>query len=161
MNDPEVTRFLAAVYPLMEQAEEEWISKLHQNLEHNLVLGVTLKGVLIGATGLHRINHIDRTAVFGFCLGEKRKWGMGYGTEAMMLMLHYGFRFLNLRKINSSAFSENYGSIACHTRCGFKQEGVLKKQRFRDGTYLDEIQFGIFEKDWLPIWLRFEKTGLI
>lgn len=161
MNDPDVTRFLAAVYPLMKRAEEEWIDKLHQDLEHNLVLGVTLKGALIGATGLHHINYTDRTAVFGFCLGEKRKWGMGYGTEAMMLMLHYGFRSLNLRKINSETFSENYGSIACHKHCGFKQEGVLKEQRFRDGTYCDEIQFGLFEKDWLPTWQRFKKTGLI
>lgn len=41
----------------------------------------------IGRTGLHSIDHRNRTADFSIGIGEKDSWGKGYGTEATRLIL--------------------------------------------------------------------------
>jgi RimJ/RimL family protein N-acetyltransferase len=89
-------------------------------------------------------------------IGEKEYWGKGYGTEAKMLLLHYAFDTLNLRKICSSVISFNERSHKYSLKCGYKEEGRRKAQLFRDGKYWDEIQLAVFRKDWLLLWKKFQ-----
>ncbi len=161
MNDQEVTRFLMYQLPIMLPMEEKWFERLCEKPEDNIVLGITLRGKLIGDVGLHRIDWIGRSAILGIAIGDKTKWGKGYGREAMILMLEYAFRCLNFRKISSMVYAPNIKSIRCHELCGFKREGLFKEHIFRDGKYSDEVRFGIFERDWLPAWQKFKKTGRI
>ncbi len=159
INDPEVNQYLYVHLPVTEKKEEEWFDNFANN-PNEIVLGVeTLDGKLIGTMGLHRISSKDRTAVTGALIGEKEYWGKGYGTDAKMTLLDYAFNTLNLRKINSSVYAFNKRSLKYNLKCGYKIEGVRKKQIFRKGEYHDEILIAVFKEDWLPICKRYKKTG--
>lgn len=158
INDPEVNQYLLIHFPLTEKKEEEWFDKL-ANDPNEVVLGIeTLDGKLIGTMGLHRINSKDRTAMTGALVGEKEYWGKGYGTDAKMTLLDYAFNTLNLRKINSSVYAFNKRSLKYNLKCGYKIEGVRKKQIFRNGKYHDEILIAVFKESWLPLWKKYCKT---
>ena len=108
-------------------------------------------GELIGVMGLHQINAKDGTAVTGSFIGEKQYWSKGYGTEAKKLVLGYAFNTLNLRKIRSMVYYFNGRSKRCLEKCGYHQEGVLERQNYRNGKYVDEILMAIFKEDFLKL----------
>lgn len=158
INDPEVNQYLLIHFPLTEKKEEEWFDKVANN-PNEIVLGIeTLDGKLIGTMGLHNINVKDRTAVSGTLIGEKEYWSKGFGTDAKMILLDYAFNTLNLRKINSSVYAFNKRSLKYNLKCGYKIEGVRKKQIFRNGKYHDEILIAVFKESWLPLWKKYCKT---
>lgn len=84
-------------------------------------------------------------ADLGLCIGEKEKWGRGYGTEATQLLLRESFEQLNLNKVGWWTFAENKGSIALAKKLGFKEEGRLKDQLFFNSKWHDSIIFGLLK----------------
>jgi RimJ/RimL family protein N-acetyltransferase len=161
MNDQEITQFLAVYLPITGAGEVEWLDRLQKNNDKDIVLVIVdaKTDKPIGTMGLHRINWKDRTATTGALIGEKSYWGKGYGSEAKMLLLHYAFHSLNLRKICSLVLSFNGRSKAYSEKCGYKVEGVLKEHIFKNGEYWDEIHMAVFKEDWEPLWKEFQKTG--
>jgi len=155
INDPEVTQFITASFPVNEMAEEKW----HESLDpkKDIVLGIEVEGELIGVMGIHGINWVDRIATTGAMIGNKKYWGKGYGTDAKMILLNYAFNTLNLRKLLSSVYDFNGRSLNYSLHCGYKIEGRRKRNRFRKGRYCDEIELGLFKKDWLPYWREYKK----
>ena len=153
-NDPEVRHFVCECFPRTKKDELEW---LNEKSDNNIVLAIdTKKGNFIGIMDIHRINHLSRTATTGAMIGEKNYWSKGFGTDAKMILLNYAFNTLNLRKIGSRVFNFNNRSINYSKRCGYKEEGVLKKEHFIDGNYVDEILLAVFREDFLPLWEKYK-----
>ncbi|MEX1014852.1 MAG: GNAT family protein [Candidatus Paceibacterota bacterium] len=157
INDPEVTQYLSAYLPMMEEDEREWFNSLSSKKPYDIVLTIMVDCNPIGVIGIHNVSLKDRTATTGALIGEKDCWGKGYGTEAKMILLNYAFNTLNLRKINSSVFEFNERSYAYSIKCGYKEEGVRKQQLFRNGKYWDEILLTVFKEDWIPVWEEYKK----
>lgn len=158
INDPEVTQFLKVVMPMSPEEEWEWFEGLRKRKPRDVVFGIALTKTneLIGNTGLHRIDSVNRTATTGTLIGRKDLWGQGYGTEAKMLLLDYAFNTLNLRKICSQVHSSNPRSQRCQEKCGYKVEGRFKDHIFRNGEYVDLVQLAVFRDDFLPLWERYQ-----
>jgi ribosomal-protein-alanine N-acetyltransferase len=91
----------------------------------------------IGLVGLHSINWLSRHAEFRILIGEKKFWGKGLGTEACQLCLAYGFEALNMNKIWLGVNTENKKAYESYLKAGFKSEGVLRSELFRNGRYYD------------------------
>ena len=163
INDPEVRQYLTSVVPWTIEAEGKWFDYLANKPENDIVLAIEdiETGKYLGSMGLHGINWKDRTATTGALIGDKKYWGRGYGTDAKMILLDYAFNTLGLRKILSAVIDFNRRSLQYSLHCGYKVEGVRKKQLFRNGQYRDEILLGLFKNDWLPIWKRYKKTGSV
>jgi diamine N-acetyltransferase len=87
-------------------------------------------------------------ADLGLCIGEKDKWGKGYGTEATQLLLRESFEQLNLNKVGWWTFAENKGSIALAKKLGFKEEGRLKEQVFFNNQWHDSVIFGLLKSQY-------------
>ena len=152
MNDPEITQYTTTYLPVTRDFEEEWFNNLGKDREKNVVFAIeTHDGKHIGFTGIHNINWHDRTAVVGAIIGDKEYWGKGYGTDSMMVLLSFAFLTLNLRKIWASVLGFNKRSLAHALKCGFRKTGVLKRQRYKNGKYFDEVIIDVFRERWLKI----------
>jgi RimJ/RimL family protein N-acetyltransferase len=150
-NDQEVTRTLLIYRPVSLVFEESFIEKANQN-EAELVLGIAVKVTdkLIGGTGFHHIDFQNRRASFGIAIGDKAEWGKGYGTEATRLMVNHAFATLNLNRVWLNVYEFNRRGIRAYERVGFKQEGILRQDCFREGRYWDSIIMGILREEWQP-----------
>lgn len=159
MNDSEVTRFLLQMPPVLPEREEEWFANLPQRQDDRIFAILLSNGQHIGNTGLHRISWVHRTASTGTVIGEKDCWGKGYGTEAKLLLLHYAFYDLGLEKVVSQAYEFNERSIRYSLKCGYREEGRLRSQIYRDGRRWDMVQLGILKEEFIPVWERHVKGG--
>ena len=99
---------------------------------------------LIGATSLRHIVFVHGNADFGIYIGEKDCWGRGYGTEATILMLDYGFTVLGLHNILLSTYGYNERAIRAYTRAGFREMG-----RWREAARVGDRRYDIVFMDCL------------
>ncbi len=147
-NDPAVHRFLTRRKINLKE-ERVWIRSLPKKKDQVHFAIDTRDGVHIGSVGLSIIKR-DNCAIFGIVIGDKRYWNHGCGTEAMKLVVDYGFRRLKLHRIELDVYGYNARGIHVYRRLGFKFEGK-KRERIRwKGKYYDEIQMGILRNEWQP-----------
>lgn len=109
---------------------------------------------LIGALGLEHINWIERSAVLGIFIGDKNFRSDGYGTEAIKLLLEYGFKYLNLHSIRLSLLSINERAHKCYLKCGFKDTGYSREEIFLNGKYYDKLYMDILENEFVGEYIR-------
>lgn len=157
INDPDVRQNLKTRSPITMVGEEKYLDHAGEN--GDVVLTICLSdGTPIGSTALHRINWIDRVATTGTWIA-KPYWKKGYGTEAKLLLLYHAFETLNLRKICSSAYANNKGSIKHNKNAGYRIEGRRQRQLFRRGRYHDEVLLSCFREWWWAKWQKYRHAN--
>lgn len=150
INDSDVTRTLLAYRPMNLQNEEDFIDSLYKSHNDEMVVGIAIKQTdqLIGVTGFHRADQRNRHTSFGIMIGEKTQWNKGYGTEATALMVKYAFETLNLNRVWLHVYDRNQRAVKAYEKVGFKKEGVLRQDNYREGRYWDTITMGILREEW-------------
>jgi RimJ/RimL family protein N-acetyltransferase len=103
---------------------------------------------LIGAAGLHEVDFKNRHAAFGLSLGDKEEWGKGYGTEATALVVKYAFETLNLNRVWLHVFEYNERAVRVSEKTGFRHEGVLRQDTYREGRYWNTHVMAILREEW-------------
>ncbi len=146
MNDPEVTYWLASRYPISRPEEEAWLQRASNRKpgdEIGFAIETLAEGRHIGSTGLHEWKPENRTAVLGIQIGEKEFWSRGYGTDAMLTLLRFGFDEMNLNRVSLIVLAENARGIAAYRKCGFVEEGRLRQEWYQRGAYHDLLVMGV------------------
>jgi len=149
LNDEEVRQYLSMTLPFNKTREKEFVDGLYKD-DNNIILGIVLKenNSLIGNIGLHKISSTHRNAELGIFIGDKRQWSKGYGTEAMKLVINYGFDQLNLHRIYLTVFDFNVRAMKTYEKVGFKKEGAYREHFYRNGKYCDVYCMGILKSEW-------------
>lgn len=132
--------------PYSRAQARDYIEKSRQPGADGVILAIELKRGArhIGNIALTQIHSIHRTAEFSILLGDASQWGKGYGLEAARLLIAHGFTGLNLRRIHCGTFATNRGFRRLAAALGMKAEGVRRRAVFKDGVYLDVVEFGLF-----------------
>lgn len=81
-------------------------------------------------------------------LGERAFWGKGYGTDAMRLLLHYGFCEWNVHRMTLSVFEYNPRAIRAYEKLGFQHEGRRRATLHRGGERFDMLYMGVLRREW-------------
>ena len=150
LNDEEVCRSNShAIFP----NTEEKMLQFYENQQNNMsqvVLAVIHKAdnVHLGNVSLQSINWISRNAEFAILMGNKNYWGKGYGEEAAQLIVNYGFKRLNLHRIHCGTLANNEGMKKLAGRLKMKQEGIRREAIYKDGAYVDVIEFGVLKSEY-------------
>lgn len=101
----------------------------------------------VGNISLQSIHPVNRSAELAILLGEEDIRGRGLGTEACRLMIRHGFLRLNLHRIHCGTFSTNEGMIRVARKLGMTQEGIRREAAFKEGAYVDVIEFGLLRAE--------------
>lgn len=104
---------------------------------------------LLGNLSFMNVNQINRTAEVGIFIGEPSNHSKGYGSEAMRLLLKYGFDTLNLNNVMLKVFDFNKAAIACYEKIGFKKIGERRNSYFVRGAYHNQIFMDILAEEFL------------
>lgn len=148
-NDQEVLRFLGMIRPTSVASEEAFIAGLNANpMEPTFGIVVRETDQLIGTAGLARTDVRNRHAMFGIGIGDKGAWGKGYGTEATRLIVGYAFETLNLHRVWLTVFEYNQRGVRAYEKAGFRVEGRLRQECFREGRYWDTLFMAILREEW-------------
>jgi len=131
-KDPELARLDAA--PPLTMSYQDYLaiyrdeylaseaSEICLNGRRRIRLAIdTLDGQHIGNITLYDIDQGRKQAELGIMIGDKRYWGMGYGTDAILTLLEWVFTETDLERIYLHTLDWNARARRCFEKCGFRQ----------------------------------------
>lgn len=149
INNEELRPFLRVYWPLNGQAEREWLEGLYRSRDA-FVFGIMIREGerLIGSCGLELGPAAHRSAKLGIAIQGAEHHGKGFGSEAMRLLLGYGFRTLNLHRIELEVYENNVRGIRCYESLGFVREGARREARWWEGRWWEVFHYGLLAREW-------------
>lgn len=131
-NDTELNVLVDSGVPETLEECEEWYRAAKSDRYHQIMAIVTKEGKLIGDVELNHITWRNGHAEMRIRIGEKEYWNRGYGTDTLLTLMRYVFTHLHLNRLYLRVYSDNQRAIACYRKCGFRKEGILRRQDHLD-----------------------------
>jgi RimJ/RimL family protein N-acetyltransferase len=134
-----------------EKKIREFIEKQAENNSRSFRFAIRslADDALIGGVGLWVNSWTHADAWLGISIGDRHYWGKGCGTDAMRLVVQYGFIELNLRRITLGLHAYNARALKTYEKVGFKMEGRQRGEGIRDGQRYDGFYMGILRDEWM------------
>lgn len=116
----------------------------------SILLFICLKSndEIIGDIALQDIDASNRKAGVRIAIPQDIHQGKGYGSEALRLVLEYGFGQLQLHRIELEVFAFNDRALHVYEKLGFKVEGRQRDALFYDHRYYDAILMSFLEEEY-------------
>ncbi|MDP4089053.1 MAG: GNAT family protein [Bacillota bacterium] len=152
INDPEICSALTPdiPYPItMHEEEKNYQSITAVSDTYRFAIETLKDQKLIGGCSINSVDWKNSVAVIGIFIGDRNYCGRGYGSDAVRVLLKFIFMQMNIHKIRLTVYSFNQAAIRCYERCGFRAEGVLRQEIYKDGRYFDKIFMGILKEEYL------------
>jgi diamine N-acetyltransferase len=154
MNDPEVTAGLTIYRPMSLVNEENWFENMIRRPQDEQIFVIEIcpkkEWLSIGTCGFHEIDWRNSNAEVGISIGEKNWWNQGYGSEAMELLVKYGFETLNLHRIWLRVFENNKRAIGSYEKVGFTHEGQMRESDYKNGKYHNILIMSVLRQEYHP-----------
>ena len=154
-KDRELTNNLSDIFlrPHTLKNTEEFLSFVLTNKTNDIYYVIADKNTenYIGQIDIN-IDWINRIGNLGIVIGRSEYRNNGIGASAIMLLLDYAFKRMNLNKIQLDVHADNERAIKCYKKCGFIIEGTLRDKIFRDGKYVNVHIMGILKKEYEEKW---------
>lgn len=129
------------------ESEKAWLINNMDKKEQQFAIVLKETDKLIGNCGFCDINHLHQKGEVGLFIGEEENRSKGYGTEALSLLVEYGFNYLNLKNIMLKVFSFNKRAIKSYEKLGFKVFGKRTEVYYLNGKWYDEYFMEILRKE--------------
>jgi len=148
LNDLEVAGNLVIYHQQLVIAREKAILEdMMKNDAKMFAIVDSATDKLIGNGSIFNINQRNNKADLGIFIGDKTYWNKGYGSDAVKLLLDFGFSILNLNNIMLEVFSYNERAIAAYKKAGFKTIGARRQAVQYAGQKYDEIYMDILAEE--------------
>jgi len=145
-GDPEILEHLSFPFPQSEAGFREYVASARGD-DSRLVLAIeTLDGEAIGGIDLRAIDPGSRAATLGIWIGRPH-WNRGYGTDAVRTLCRFGFRHMNLQRIELHVYETNPRGRRAYEKVGFRLEGTLRRAQFVGGRYVDTHVMGLLAEE--------------
>lgn len=142
LNDRDIyERTLRIPSPYTAACADEWlalVAKITNQQGHQVQWAIrSADDALLGGCGFDgfQIGKSHRAEV-GYWLA-KPFWGQGIMTAVVQRVCQHAFEEFNLVKITAHVFTYNPASARVLEKCGFQEEGLLRKHFFKDGQFID------------------------
>ena len=147
-NNPENRKFYRE---FEEKSIEDQIYWYHEimnkdNTWYHFCIRPIGEAKIIGIVMLNHIHWVNKTGEFGITIGDKEFQGKGYGSDALLTLLLYGFFELNLNRIWCEVYSNN-PAIDLYKKIGFQEEGRLRSHIFKQNKYYDSFLLGMLKSE--------------
>jgi [ribosomal protein S5]-alanine N-acetyltransferase len=148
LNDRDIyDRTLRIPFPYTEADAEAFLARVakatdqHGQPAHFAVR--TGDDSMIGGCGLNDFEvGKSHRAEIGYWLA-KGFWGRGIMTEVVQRLCQHAFEEFGLVKITAQVSMFNPASARVLEKCGFEQEGFLRKHFLKDGQFIDARLFAL------------------
>jgi RimJ/RimL family protein N-acetyltransferase len=130
--------------PYTRSDAERWFVLLEEEEKQGqppLKWAIRQREELVGGIGLERAAGQPHRAELGYWLARPF-WNQGIMTAVVAAVCTHAFETLRLLKLTANVFSFNTASTRVLQKCGFEQEGYLRKHIVKDGKLIDSIVFG-------------------
>jgi diamine N-acetyltransferase len=100
----------------------------------------------LGMIDLFDFDFKNGRAGVGILVKESTDRQLGYGSEALQLLVNYSFTHLGLHQLYCNISEENEASIKLFTSQGFQKIGLKKDWNYINGGFKNEYLFQLLNK---------------
>lgn len=107
---------------------------------------IDVNGEFAGYVTVNKLNqeHFSHKGNLAYCLHPKFR-GKGLTVKAVKLLVKHIFKKYKLKRLEAWCRTFNVASQKVLERSGFKLEGILKKNKCKNGKYLDDMVWSIIK----------------
>jgi diamine N-acetyltransferase len=144
---------LASVFPSGADGARQSIEAITKD-DRQVALAIALRADdrLLGAVRLHRSTPHRRSGGYRLALAPPKELGTRVADtiarEATRLVLAYAFDTLNLNRVFLHDFASDRGARSRYASVGFREEGILRQEAWRDGGYEDVVVMAVLREEW-------------
>jgi RimJ/RimL family protein N-acetyltransferase len=148
LNDRDIyDRTLRIPFPYTQADADEWLALYAKTTEkHGRPVNFAIRNAddaLIGGCGFNGIEvGKSHKAEIGYWLA-KPFWGRGIMTAVVQRVCQHAFVEFGLVKIIAHVHPHNSASVRVLEKCGFQEEGFLRKHHLKDGKFIDARLFAL------------------
>jgi ribosomal-protein-alanine N-acetyltransferase len=140
---------LAIPHPYPDGAAEQWISThadgFRKGSEVTLAITQRPGGLVVGSMAIF-VNNDHRRGELGYVVA-KEHWNQGYCTEAARAFLNFGFKTLDLNRIQATHFPRNPASGRVMQKLGMSREGLLRQYVLNRGAFEVLVMYSILRPE--------------
>lgn len=146
-NNKAASRLLGGNTPTYTVEDLKGWVEFHNNNREEVLLVVydEISQKLIGHVGLYKIDLHAKKAEYGILIADDNSRGKGYGTMCTKTLVDFAFDVLNLHKVTAEVLIENKASETMFKKCGFKIDGILRDECYKNGQYYDVLTMSVLE----------------
>jgi RimJ/RimL family protein N-acetyltransferase len=150
-NTYETRRYLLYFTPHSRVQEEQWIRSKAEEANNRKAFTFAIEsledGQFLGTVDIRNIEWISRNGTVGIAIYEPINHAKGYGSDALLCIMKFGFRILNLHRIELTVFDYNPRARHVYEKVGFVETGRRRQAYYFEGAYHDEIMMDILVDD--------------
>lgn len=132
VNDPELAELTGHI-PCEFDDLENWylraVPSAAERAEAYFAICPDGSDEFIGALFLWNSNQLDGHCELSVFISDESHRGKGLGTDAVLQAIEYGFNQLSMEKVYLHVDESNAQAIKCYHKCGFVEEGTLRRHR--------------------------------
>lgn len=153
INDPEVNQWLlSGQVPVSAEGERAFFvaseTAWNAGTAYRFGIHVAADDRFIGICGLDDVSTQHRTAEVGICIGSFAHQNRGYGRDAIVTLLRFGFDTLGLHSISIRANEQNERAVHLYSSIGFVETGREREAVFMRGRFHDHLCFDMLEDEY-------------
>jgi diamine N-acetyltransferase len=158
-NDASIWSVSGTLAPFSRFVLEQYLASSHQDIYSNKQLRLMIDLTVndhddehdsesrgIGCIDLFDFDPKNRKAGVGILIADRADRGKGYATEALNLLVDYGFDVLDLHQIYSNVRVDNENSVALFKKIGFEITGLKQDWILDGGKWYDEYTMQLIRK---------------
>jgi RimJ/RimL family protein N-acetyltransferase len=152
LNDPDIyDRMLRIPFPYTDADADKWLAlaaKVTEQQGRPVLWAIrTAEDALIGGCGFDglRIGNAHQAEV-AYWLAQPF-WGRGIMTAVVRRVCRHAFQEFGLVRITAHVFAHNPASARVLEKCGFQEEGLLRKHFLKDGKFIDARLFALLKDE--------------
>ncbi len=92
------------------------------------------------------LNMYHKKASIGYVVNPRYQ-RRGYCSQAIEIMINKVFKEMGIEKIEATVFEDNLASANLLEKCGFKLEGIIRKELFVKDQFVDVKHYGIIKEE--------------
>lgn len=149
-NNEKSTKYMQKHYfPNTKAKQLNFYKTKIENNKSIVQLGILHKNnnKLIGIISLKNIDYINRRCEISGLIGEKQYQNLKYIVEACQLIIKHAFDQLNIHKVYGGTIIRELSQIFCRI-LGFKEEGIKRKEVYKNGKYWDIFLVGLLREEY-------------
>ncbi len=129
---------------VLRQYLENAKKDIYEAKQLRLIIEESKQKIAIGTIDLFDFDPKNLRAGIGILI-QKEFQGSGFGSEAVELLIGYGFSILNLNQIFVNITEDNLASIKLFSNFGFELIGVKKEWIYQDNKFKNELMFQLIK----------------
>lgn len=130
---------------------KEFLEKSKETFEKsdNIDWGIELKNEkkIVGGITIRKWNNENLCGDIGYAL-SKKYWNMGIMTEALKIVIQFGFEKLCVNRIEAHCDENNIASYKVMEKAGMKYEGTLREKVFVKNKFVNMRFYSILKDEY-------------